>query len=352
MDYRPPYEVAEALRSYAGQDISPYPDEHGLSFVREAIAGFQSGRGFPGCSPGHVIFVPSIRYALSVVCSFLLQPNDRAIFVGAPAYGALVDCILATGATVSLVELRREDGWGIDVFGLIEAMAGKPKVIFLNNPHNPSGYVLSAAEMQLLFDMAAKHDCWLVSDEVYEHLVLDGSHMSGLAAPEALADKVVAVSGFGKSFNTSGYRGGYLVHKGDLVERIERSRGNIVFLSDTLSQIAAMGCINAGDGWLVPLRTALRERRDTCGAVLNAVPGILCRLPAAGFLAWVEVRSSLPSDVIAGRILQSSAVQVWSGSRFAGGERGAFRINFGTDQTILETALERLSNALSEVVDT
>ncbi|GAI24426.1 unnamed protein product, partial [marine sediment metagenome] len=181
--------------------------------MRSGRTGYSNGRGEPGVlaalsakytartgraiGPEHILCFPGTQTALSLVMLGLAEEGDE-IITGDPLYATYDGVVRATGATRVSVPLRPENGFRMQAADLEKAITSKSRVLLLNTPHNPTGAVLSAKEVAEIGEVCRKHNLWIVSDEVYELLIFDGSFASPLDRPE-LADRTIAVASISKS---------------------------------------------------------------------------------------------------------------------------------------------------------
>lgn len=341
MDFRPhPLIQATIARGIKGEPTG-YAPARGLSALREELASFQTSQHCIAIDPNHVTIAPGVKFALSTIIEALVSVGDNVALVGTPLYDALTKPALRAGGELRSVQLQSEHDWSLDVAELDRTVNDRTRLILINNPHNPTGKVFNRDELVAITDAAERAGATIISDEIYEHLVLDGEHIPISSVSEYAKTNSVIVSGFSKSFNIPGFRIGYIIHQGELIDKIEKEHGYHVFSTSTLSQFAALGCIHAGSQWLEPLKDYLCQTRSLVVSRLNNLEGVWCSSPKAGFLIWPHFSGPFSSQDLFTKFAEAG-VKLWSDYHFFGSGGNFVRLNFGTDRRVLSEALSRI----------
>ena len=208
--------LAEAVRSmHAGR--YRYSNGRGEPSVVNALVRKYAGRR-PGVTAGNVLCFPGTQTALFAVMLGLVEAGD-AVLVGDPLYATYEGVIRATGAERVAVPLRPENGFHMKAADLEAAITPQCRVLLLNTPHNPTGAVLTAAEIAALGAVCRRHDLWIVCDEVYEQLVFGGPFASPFDDPE-LAERTIVVSSISKSHAAPGFRSGWAIGPAEFCDRL------------------------------------------------------------------------------------------------------------------------------------
>lgn len=346
MDFRLPRGVAAAVTDAAAIPASLYPDEHGSLELRTRLADFQSRRHDIDVTPDDITITPGARVGLFAALRCLTPPGRAIVIVGQPVYGMIADAARAASTRAVTVPFTAE---GAIPGNLAELVAGeRPAVVVVVNPHSPTGRVLARSDVETVVSAAEALDAVVVTDEVHEHLVLDGRHCPIYAAGGGWTPHCLAVSGFGKTFNMPGYRLGYLIHRGPLIRRIERVGAHHLFTTSTLSQAAGCGAMAEASSWLSDLHHVLRENRARAIAILRDLPGLAIAHPAATYFLWVGLPAGVTAQAVADALLARARVAVDVGDRY--GSSWHLRISFATDRAILDEALERIATCWPAIV--
>jgi methionine aminotransferase len=248
--------VAKAMKDGFNQ----YVHMNGYMPLRESIAEKISFLYQTKFNPdSEITFTPGGTYARYTAFATILQPGDEVI-VFEPAYDCYIPQIELNGAKAVTIPLVFPD-YHIDWEKVKQSVTGKTKAIIVNTPHNPTGSVLSAADMQTLSSIAEENDLFVVSDEVYEHLIFDGfSHESVLKYPELLKRSFVCFS-FGKVYNCTGWKLGYCVAPAALMAEYRKIHQFNCFSCDTPKQVALSSYLKNKEPYL-QLGKMMQEKRD------------------------------------------------------------------------------------------
>lgn len=303
--------------------------------------------------PACVDMVPDVVAAAELVLSELCSPGDGVV-ISTPLYGPLRRMAGEEGRVAVDVPLLLEDGrYRLDLDGIGAALADGARVVLLCQPQNPTGTVLTAAEMAGVVALVQEHGAWLVCDEIHAPLVLDVEHVSALAAGLP-ADRTVVVTSTSKGWNTAGLKCAVTIAGSpELAARfgdaVVSRRGGIGILG-----VAAMeAALEHGEPWRANACEYLRQRRDQVLARLSAdVPHAVAGRPQASYLAWIDLRAygfDRTSGPVATDWLLEHARVALSPGRFFGDdyERTHVRLNYATTPVIIDQIMDRLAEALA-----
>jgi N-succinyldiaminopimelate aminotransferase len=250
-----------ALRSGANQ-YAPLP---GVPALRDAVREHQRDRY--GLEPEDVLVTFGATEAIAAALLGLCDPGDEVVVLE-PYYDSYVACIGFAGARRRPVTLHPPD-FTLDVDALRAAITKRTKVLLLNSPHNPTGRVLTRAELEAVAAVCVESDLVCVSDEVYEHLVFDGTHIPPATLP-GMADRTLTISSVGKSFSFTGWKIGWCSGPAGLVAATRAVKQYLTFAGGTPLQHAAAAALRLPPSYLDQLRDELRARRDQLCAALAA----------------------------------------------------------------------------------
>jgi len=261
----------EAIRRVAAdatiEGPNQYPPMAGLPELRKAVA--DANRRFYGIEVDwarETLITVGATEALAASLLALLSPGDEAILIE-PFYDAYAAMIEGAGAVVRTVSLTPPH-WRLDAAALEAAVTEKTKLIVVNTPHNPTGAVFTEDEVAAVARVAARNDLYVVSDEVYEHLIFDGRpHLSPFARPE-LRDRCVRIGSAGKAFSMTGWKVGYLTGPEAMVSAISKAHQFLTFtVAPNLQKAVAYG-LSLPDSFFTDYRTEMEGKRDRLAAGL------------------------------------------------------------------------------------
>jgi N-succinyldiaminopimelate aminotransferase len=282
-----PAEVLEAAARAIRDGHNQYAPLPGVPPLREAIAAHQAR--FYGIEVDPETEVQVTFGATEAIAAALLglcEPGDEVVCLE-PYYDSYAAGIAMAGAVRRPVTLRAPD-WAIDPDALAAAITPKARVLLLNSPHNPTGKVLSRAELELIAAACAEHDLIAVTDEVYEHLVYDGEHVP-LATLPGMAERTLTISSLGKTFSVTGWKTGWAVGPRELVAATRTAKQYLTFAGGTPFQHAGAVALGLGDEVYAALARDLRVKRDHLCAGLEAA-GLEVLRPAGTYFANVDCK--------------------------------------------------------------
>jgi N-succinyldiaminopimelate aminotransferase len=271
-----------ALRGGENQ-YAPLP---GIPALREAIMEHQ--RQWYGLEPEDVLVTFGATEGIASAVMGLCDPGDEVI-VFEPSYDSYTACVAFAGASPRFVTLRPPD-FALDPDALraaIEAGHGRVRAVLVNTPHNPTGRVLSRAELEMIADACIEHDLTCVTDEVYEHLVFDGEHIPPATLP-GMAERTLTISSVGKSFSVTGWKIGWCSGPEPLVAAARTVKQFLTFAGGTPLQHASAAALRLPRSELDALRDDLRARRDELCEGLAAA-GLEPIVPAGTYFINADV---------------------------------------------------------------
>ena len=274
-DFDGPAPVLEAAAAAMRAGENQYAPLAGVPALRSAIAAHQER--FYGLSVEDVQVTFGATEAIASAMLGLLEPGDEVV-VFEPLYDSYAAAIAMAGARRRVVTLRPPD-WSFDVDSLIAAVGPRTRLVLLNSPHNPTGKVFSRGELDLIARVCVEHDLIAVADEVYEHLVYEGSHVP-LATLDGMSSRTLTISSLGKTFSVTGWKVGWACGPLELVGAVRAAKQFLSFAGGTPFQHAGAAALGLGDDFYAGLTAAFAAKRDRLCAGLVAAG--LEPLPSAG----------------------------------------------------------------------
>jgi N-succinyldiaminopimelate aminotransferase len=267
-----PRAVLDAAIAAINGGQNQYPPGPGMPVLRQAIAAHQ--QRFYGLSydaDTEVLVTAGATEALAGALLGLLDAGDEVVLFE-PMYDSYQACIALAGAVAKPVTLR-PPGYGFDLDELRAAITAKTRLLLINTPHNPTGKVLDRAEMQAIADLAIEFDLIVLTDEVYEHLVFEGSGHIAMATLPGMRERTLSISSGGKTFNTTGWKIGWLCGPPELIVAARTAKQFLTYVSGGPFQPAIAVGLGLDDSYFAELAADLQAKRD------RLLPG----LAAAGF---------------------------------------------------------------------
>ncbi|MGI9506926.1 MAG: pyridoxal phosphate-dependent aminotransferase, partial [Geminicoccaceae bacterium] len=284
-----------------------------------------------------------------------LNPGDEVV-IPAPYWVSYPDMTLLAGGTPVIVACPEETGFKLRAEDLEAAITPRTKWLILNSPCNPSGAALSGDELRAIADVLMRHPhVWVISDDIYEHLVYDGFEFNTIAAVEpGLKDRCLTMNGVAKAYAMTGWRIGYAGGPTALIKGMAKVQSQSTSNPCSISQAAAVVALNGPQGFMAERAATFKSRRDMVAGLLNQAPGLHCHTPEGAFYVYPScagtVGKKTPDGETIGNsedfsryLLESEGVACVHGTAF--GMDPFFRISYATSTELLEDACGRIKRA-------
>ncbi|TPP07148.1 pyridoxal phosphate-dependent aminotransferase [Rhizobium glycinendophyticum] len=331
--------LAECARAmHAGR--TRYSNGRGEPSVVEALVEKYAKRR-QGITARNILCFPGTQSALFVVMMGLLDAGDE-VLAGDPAYATYEGVAAATGARLMPVPLRAENGFHMQAADLEAAITPNSRVVLLNTPHNPTGAVLSAAEIADIGEVCRRHDLWIVCDEVYEELTF-GDRFASPFDNSDLADRTIVVSSISKSHAAPGFRSGWAAGPADFFDHLLPVSETMLFgVQPFIADMTAMALTQPIETSRI-MRGNYQSRADLMVDRLSAHPALRPHRPEGGMFIVLDVSGTgLSGDDFATRLLEEENVSVMPGSSFGEGAHDLVRISLTVPEIRLEEAARRM----------
>ncbi len=319
-----------------------YSNGRGEPAVLDALAAKYSARSGRPVTTENVLCFPGTQTALFSVFMGLVEAGDE-VLVPDPYYATYESVIRAPGAKVVAVPLRKENRFHLDPADLEAAITPRSRALLLNSPHNPSGAVLTRDEIAAIGAICRKHDLWLVSDEVYEHLIFAGDFASPLDLPE-LAERTVVVSSISKSHAAPGFRSGWAIGPAEFCTRLLPISESMLFGGQPFIADMTAHALTSD----LPTARIMREQYGRRAALvaghLGRIAGLEPIAPEAGMFILVDVAGTgLTGEEFARGLLEEALVAVMPGSSFGAEAESLIRLSLTVPDELLLEACARIA---------
>lgn len=319
--------------------VLAYGDHRGLPELRDLIA------ADAGCSASDVLCTPGAAAALFFVATALLEPGDHAL-VEHTNYATNLETPRLLGADVEVLELRIDDGFRLDTDRVARAVGPRTQLVSVTVPHNPTGTVISRADLDALVDLAERRDLWLLVDETYRDMARDP-----LPVAASLSDRAISVGSLSKTYGLPGLRLGWITTRHpELQERFLAAKEQVVICGSTLDEEAARQVLARRDEHLRRIRADVAGRADTVTSWLRDQDWLDAVAPQGGVVCFPRLRPGVVDDVDGFyRTLNEDGTYVGEGHWFDA-DRRHFRLGFGwPSPDELERGLASLAAAADAV---
>ncbi|WP_375740135.1 aminotransferase class I/II-fold pyridoxal phosphate-dependent enzyme [Pseudomonas boanensis] len=340
-DFATPEFITDAAVDALRSGDTHYCDVAGRPELRQAIADLHGRRFGQVVAAENVIVVAGAQNGLFAAAMCLLEAGDEVI-VFDPVYVTYEATLKTTGATLVRVPCPAEGGFRPDIAALKAAINERTRAIFFANPNNPTGAVLSAAELEGIAALAQEHDLWVVADEVYESLCFEKPHCS-IATLPGMRERTVSIGSLSKSHAMTGWRAGWVIAQPQLVAHIENLALNMLYGLPGFVQEAALAAVLAYDDVTQGMRDIYRRRRDLVVDALSGCTPLKVLAPEAGMFVLLDVRETGFSSLdFAWRLFRETGVSVLDAAAFGPAAEGFVRLSFTLGEEQLAEACARI----------
>ena len=342
-------EMLDAAARAVREGSNQYAPSRGLPSLRAAVADHYRRHFGEALGADNICVTSGATEALAAAILAVISPGDEAI-IFTPAYDAYAPLIRRAGGVVREISLR-PPGWRIDRVAIEEALSPRTRLMIINNPHNPTGRLFEADELRAIAETAVAHDLIVISDEVWEHVLLDGQRFTPIATLPGMVGRTIKCGSAGKIFALTGWKIGWLVAAPPLIDLAARAHQFLTFTTAPSLQTAVAQGLADGDAWLPPMRAAFARARDRMvGGLADA--GFAVAPSAATYFLCVDLAASgiaQDDEAFAKLCVERAGVAVIPLSPFAEADppRHWVRLCFAKQDATIDAGVAALSRARS-----
>jgi aspartate/methionine/tyrosine aminotransferase len=347
-DFDTPTHIVEAAVTALYKGYTHYGPASGLAELRAVIAedaGKERGVTF---TPDQVVVTPGAKPIMFYVITALVGEGEEAIYPnpGFPIYESMINFV---GGKAVPIPLREANDFRLDVKELESLITPRTRLIIVNSPQNPTGGVLTRADIEAIARLAVKHDIPVLTDEVYKRFIYEGEHASVLSYP-GMPERTILLDGHSKSYAMTGWRLGYGVMPLDLAQQVTRLQTNAVSCTASFIQRAGMAALTGSQAPVTAMVAEFRARRDLIVNGLNQIRGFSCRLPKGAFYVFPNITGTgKDSRFIEDFLLNEAGVAVLSGTSFGRYGEGYLRLSYANSRANIEKALHNIEQAVKKL---
>lgn len=351
-DHDPPAFALKAAHEALDGPWHKYPPVNGMADVRAAIAAkFKRDNGLE-YSPEQIVVSTGAKQSIMNVVMSLVGPGDEVV-IPAPYWVSYSEQVKLAGGTPVIVESSIDEDWKPPVERIAAAITPRTRLLMFSSPCNPSGSVMDRAELEALAAVVARHkELYVIADEIYEHIVFSGTHVSFGTLP-GMAERTITVNGLSKAFALTGWRVGYIGAPLWIAQAATKVQGQFTSGANSIAQRVCKACVEADPALLAPMRADFLRRRDLVLREVAKIPGWCCNTPQGAFYLMPDVRSSINGTTIKGSVdlslhlLDAAGVALVEGASF--GAEGTLRISYATSDAKLTEAMQRVARAIEQL---
>ena len=354
----PDYIVDAAAAACREPRFHHYTPAGGLPELRAAVAAKTRRDSGLEVEATQVLITNGGKQAVYEAFAALLDPGDEVLVIS-PYWTTYPEAIKLAGGVPVEVSTDETSGYLTTVDRLDAARTDRTKVLLFVSPSNPTGAVYSRAQVGEIGRWAAEHGLWVVSDEIYEHLVYGDAEFASMPVevPE-MADRTIVINGVAKTYAMTGWRVGWMIGPADVVKAAQNMQSHATSNVCNVAQAAALAAVSGDLSAVADMRTAFDRRRRTTVRMLNEIPGVYCPEPKGAFYVYPSVKGVLGKEIrgrrpetsldLAQVVLEESEVAVVPGEAF--GTAGYFRLSYALGDEDLAEGVGRIGKLLAEAI--
>jgi aspartate aminotransferase len=344
-DFDTPDHIKEACIAALKSGKTKYAPTPGIEPLRQAVAERYGAEYGLKVAASQVVVSPGGKFSCYLAIMATCSPGDEVI-IPAPYWVSYPEMVKLAGATPKVVLADDKTGFLLTPEMLEAAITPKTKLVVLNSPSNPTGAVYTRAQLEAIVAVALKHNLYILSDEMYEHLVYDGAKPTCVATLSKEAEaRTIIVAGFSKTYAMTGWRLGTLVAPPPIAKACAEIQSQQSSNATTFAQYGALAALKEKEKTAAALQqmmTAFDRRRKFLHVELNKIPGISCLLSQGAFYLFPNISSfGLKDQDFCARLLEQEKVAAVFGSAF--GAEGYLRLSYATSDEILAKGVARLA---------
>lgn len=346
-DFDTPAHIKRAAVDALDAGFVRYTASQGIPELRSALARkFARENAFEINPDNQIVVTCGANEAISATIAALVDPGDEVI-VPDPAWPHYEYCLELVGAKPVHCVLRESNGFEMRLEDIVRLWTPRTRMVVMNSPHNPTGAVMSPDTITAIAQLVHDRGAWLLSDEAYERLVFDGTHLSPAAIPAA-RDAVLTIGCLSKTYAMTGWRLGYVAGPAAAIDAINRVHLYTVSCAVSFVQKAAVAALDGDQTCVDTMREAYRKRRDLLVSLLNQVPGVQVTSPPGAFYVFPNVQAlARPSKEIAMRLVEQAGVGAVHGSAFGPAGEGYLRLAYACSEQDIREGVSRMADVLA-----
>ncbi|ACB52041.1 aspartate aminotransferase [Crocosphaera subtropica ATCC 51142] len=342
-DFDTPQHIKEAASSALAQGKTKYGPVAGEPGLRQAIAHKLNQDNQLNYSADHIIVTNGGKHSLFNLMLALIDKGDEVI-IPAPYWLSYPEMVKLAEGTPVIVNTTAETDYKITPEQLRQAITSNTKLLVLNSPSNPTGMVYNHEEIKALAEVVVDHNLWVVSDEIYEKILYDGTeHISIGSLGEEIFKRTIISNGFAKSYSMTGWRIGYLAGPGDLIKATSTIQSHSTSNVCTFAQYGAIAALESPDSpqCLQKMLDAFTQRRQVILERIRSIPKLSCPTPMGAFYVFIDIsQTGLNSLEFCDGLLNKQQVAAIPGKAF--GADNCIRLSYATDLASIEKGMDRI----------
>ena len=342
-DFKTPEHIVEAAIKALHDGHHGYTGSNGILPLRESVSRRILARESVEVSPDRIFIMPGGKPAMFAAIMLFGEPGAEILYPdpGFPIYRSMIEF---TGATPVPVPMLEENGFAFTAAQMLALMTDKTRLIILNSPANPTGGVTPKHEIDaLVAGLARFPNAAILSDEIYDEMVYDGEkHQSLIRYPE-IADRLIILNGWSKTYAMTGWRLGWSVWPDSLVKPVNKLAVNSYSCVNAPAQFAAIAALDGPQNAVAMMMAAFDKRRKLVTRLLNDIPNVSCITPKGAFYAFPNIaKTGWKAKALASSLLEKAGIALIGGPDFGIHGEGFIRVSYANSEENIVRAMKRV----------
>ena len=347
-DFNTPPPICEAAKKAIDEGHHKYTPAAGTLELRKAISQYLLQQFKVEYGPGDIVVSCGAKHSLYNAMLALVNPGDE-VLIPSPYWVTYPEQVKFAEGVPVYVNCSESDEFKLTPEALKAKITPKTKVLILNSPSNPTGAVVSRKAMEGIAELALKHKLWVVSDEIYSHLIYGEEHVCFAGLSKEVAAQTILVNGVSKTYAMTGWRIGYAAGPSKVMKAIGDFQSHSTSNPTSISQKAAVAALAMPNAEIKKMVDIFRTRRDLIVAGLNSVPGVKCLKPAGAFYVFPNVKALFKpgrsnSMELSEYLLDKAKVAITPGIAF--GAEGYLRLSYATNEKVIQEGIKRIKETV------
>ncbi len=355
-DFDTPRHIKDAAIKAINDGFTKYTPASGTLDLKKAICDkFKRENGLD-YTVKNIVVSNGAKHALLNALGAIVNPGDEVLF-SSPYWVSYKEMVKISDGVPVVIDTREEDNFKFTAEELEAAITDKTKALILNTPSNPTGMVYSESELAAIAEVVKKHDLFVISDEIYEHLIYDMERPRSIATIDGMKDRTIVVNGVSKTFAMTGWRIGYTAANEEITSLMANVQSHYTSNPNSIAQVAALAALTGPMDSVIEMKKAFNERRLYMVERMNKIPGVSCIKPEGAFYVMMNIsalkgkkidgKTIETSDDFAGAFLEKELVAVVPCSGF--GNDNFVRWSYATSMDNIKKGLDRLEKFIGEL---
>ena len=353
-DFDTPQHIKDAAIAAINAGMTKYTPAAGTLDLRKAVAKkFKDENGLD-YAPTDIVISNGAKHSLVNAFMAILNPGDEVI-VPAPFWVSYPEMIKIADGVPVILNTKEENDFKASVEDFEKALSQKTKAIVLNSPSNPTGMVYTEEELRKIADFAVRHNVYVISDEIYEHLIYEGKHVSIASFNEKIKALTIVINGVSKTYAMTGWRIGYAAAAPEIAKIMSNIQSHASSNPNSIAQAATIAALQGGMDEVEMMKKHFVKRRDYMIETINSIDGVSCKKPQGAFYIMMSIKGLIGkefygkiinnSNDFANLFLEKAKVAVVPGNGFGADEY--VRWSYATSMENIKEGLERLKKLLN-----